>query len=867
VDLVEELLPNMRRVSAAERDLRELGLLWSTIEASSAIGCPREAQTILPTLAETRDRFADLQQRLVRQLGQEGLAELAGELGSAAQCGIDILVRNLFERTADVGFLATDEVLCSFCAAPASEQAAQRSEMQRRLAEYRAKYTVYDDIIVLNREGQVLVRLDDSAELQTCRDPLLAEALARPGYVEYYGVSTLAPGGAGSGTRPDAASDKVLLYAHRIEQPAGRLQGVLVLRFRLADELTRIFEDLASSGRSPSLLMLDAQQRVVASNDTAHVPLGARLQMPQATDGHRLALLNFAGREYLAVQCPTRGYQGYGGPGWSGLAMVSLTTAFRQHNDNAGLPLGVALDNDELRQVQVEVDAINRNLRRVVWNGRLLANARGELGSGQLQLKAVLQQINSTGGRMRARAGAAIQDLYRSSLGRAQQQADELARLAADIMDRNLYERANDCRWWALAPVLAQGLAGSADTASTQRMNAVLAHINDLYTVYTRLIAFDVKGRIRALTHDSETQPLQGQAVPAHWLQGVMTLTDSQRYAVTPFEACAATDGMPTYVYLAAVRAGSAVVGGVAIVFHAEREFKAMVCDVLDGRAGLAAFVDTDGRVIACSDDSLVVGEKLPFAAERGIVAHLGAHHAVAVVEAKGYREFKQEDGYRNGVRAVIALRLGRLERRKRALYDVELRAAATPSAAVGKPDAPAAQGRTRELAMFQVGTARYAVPVEAVMEALPARGMVRLVASSGPVVGLLDVGEANGGRVLPVLCARQIFGVSHSARSTDGVVLILVDPERPGQAACGLRVDDLNSVLDVEDLHIQATPPALRARCDWLAAVVRLQTVSTPREEVLAQLVEAHALLARAGRPQLAASSMASLGAGVAAG
>lgn len=850
MDLVEELLPNMRRVIAAERDLRELGLLWSTIEASSAIGCPREAQTILPTLAETRDRFADLQQRLVRQLGQEGLAELAGELGSAAQCGIDILVRNLFERTADVGFLATDELLCRFCAAPASEQTAQRGEMQRRLAEYRAKYTVYDDIIVLDRAGRVLLRLDESSELQACSEPLLAAALARPGYVEHFGYSLLAARDAELAAQQGAAQAKALLYAHRIEMPAGRVQGVLVLRFRLADELGRIFEDLASSEHRVALVMLDEQQRVVASNDTAHVPLGARLRMPhgeELDEGHRLALLNFAGREYLAVQCPTRGYQGYGGPGWSGLAMVSLSTAFRQSNDNAGLPMGVALDNEELRQVQNEVDAINRNLRRVVWNGRLLANARGELGSGQLQLKAVLQQINSTGGRMRARAGAAIHDLYRSSLGRAQQQADELARLAADIMDRNLYERANDCRWWALAPVLAQELAGSASPAGTRRMNEVLGHINGLYTVYTRLIAFDAQGRIRALTNDDAAAPLQGQAVPKHWLQAVQALTDSQRYAVTPFEACSATAGMPTYVYLAAVRAGGSIVGGVAIVFNAEREFKAMLCDVLDGRAGLAAFVDTDGRVIAGSDDSLPVGEKLPFTVERGVVAHMGAHHAVSVIEAKGYREFKQEDGYSNGVRAVVALRLGMLERRQRALYDTELSAVASSSAAASRPGAAAVQGSTRELALFQVGSARYAVSVEAVLEALPARGMLRLVASGGPVVGLLDAGQANGGRVLPVLCARRIFGVSHPARETDGVVLILSDPMQPGQPACGLRVDDLNSVLDVEEAHIQAVSAGLRQRTDWLAALVRLQAVGSQREEVLAQLVDTHALLARA--------------------
>lgn len=47
----------------------------------------------------------------VDQLGRESLAELSDELRATAQCSIDVLVRNLFERTADVGFLATDDVL------------------------------------------------------------------------------------------------------------------------------------------------------------------------------------------------------------------------------------------------------------------------------------------------------------------------------------------------------------------------------------------------------------------------------------------------------------------------------------------------------------------------------------------------------------------------------------------------------------------------------------------------------------------------------------------------------------------------------------------------------------------------------------
>ncbi|MFO0208779.1 MAG: hypothetical protein ACK54L_21980, partial [Betaproteobacteria bacterium] len=117
---IEDLITHMRRVQAAERDMRDLSLTWQMIEASAAISCPQDVQSILPTLTQTRERFDGLQRRLVESLASESLAELQDELAAKAQCVIDILVRNLFERTADVGFLATDEVLRGFCARDAA---------------------------------------------------------------------------------------------------------------------------------------------------------------------------------------------------------------------------------------------------------------------------------------------------------------------------------------------------------------------------------------------------------------------------------------------------------------------------------------------------------------------------------------------------------------------------------------------------------------------------------------------------------------------------------------------------------------------------------------------------------------------------
>lgn len=843
MDLIAELLPYMRRVQSADRDLKDLGLLWSMIEAGSSISCPVDAASILPTLTETRQRFADLQAQLVRQLGFENLAELGDELGATAQCCIDILVRNLFERTADVGFLATDEVLSDFCAADAATRDALRPAMVARLAAYRDKYTVYDDIIALSPHGDVLARLDESSAPVLTADPVVALAMAGNGYVERYAASALA-----------ATSAPALLYAHRIES-AGNAKpvGVLVLRFRLADELVRIFSDLVSSRRQTALVLLDAEDRVIQSNDESHVPLGAVLKTAASST---LEMLTFAGREYLAMACPTRGYQGYMGPGWRALAMVSLVVAFRPRHANDDLQDGVALDNEPLRCIQVEVDAINRNLRRVVWNGRLMADARA---GARENLKAVLQQVSAAGARMRDRTGLAIRDLYRSSLGRASQQSVEMARLAADIMDRNLYERANDCRWWALSPVLQQVLSQASvpvGPEGTQRLNDVLRAINALYTVYNRLVVFDAQGTICGVSNDDPQGSLVGSAVPQAMLQATKALGDPQRYAVTDFEANALSSGVPTYTYLAAVRetAGGAgrFVGGIAIVFNAEREFRAMLTDVLDGRAGMAAFIDSAGKVLSCSDDSLPIGKPLPFKATDAVMELDGANSAVAVLSTSGYREFKKKDGYSNGVRVVVALRLGALEKRRQALFDTALQPLPVASNLAGLKRTAGreahAAGAAQELALFQVGSARYAIPVRSVLEARTQNGLVRLAKAGAHVVGLLDAQPGESSCVLPVLCARSLFGVHYPARETDGTVLVMTDINQPGRPLLGFRVDDIISVLDVPGVHIQAAPEGLRQRAPWLAGMARVQQVGGQGEEVIVELLDPAALLALLG-------------------
>lgn len=91
---------------------------------------------------------------------------------------IDIVVRNLFERTADVGFLAMDEAIRQFIlAGPQGD----RHAIVARLDAYRQKYTVYDEIFILDPQGRVLANLDPAHPIGQSHDPLVARTLAATG--------------------------------------------------------------------------------------------------------------------------------------------------------------------------------------------------------------------------------------------------------------------------------------------------------------------------------------------------------------------------------------------------------------------------------------------------------------------------------------------------------------------------------------------------------------------------------------------------------------------------------------------------------------------------------------------------------------
>lgn len=795
---VDAFLPFMHDVGSTDRSLRELNLMWRMIESSVKMNYADAAGLILPTMASTRQHFNHLEEELVGSLVREKVATAMREITTKAQYVIDIVVRNLYERTADVGFLATDPELCAFVAGAGTGEGA--GAVIERLRAYRSKYTVYDAIVLLDCEGAVLAQVGDGEPLLRSNDPLVAKALVTDGYVEIFRPSDLRPG-----------KRNALVYAKRMLRPgSGMPGGVLCLCFNFEQEMESIFFSHRDTSARYNMLLLDADGRCIASADEAWVPLGARVPLNRANASDPSM---YGGRQYLVSTFNAQGYQGYPGPpGWQGHVMIPLDVAFRHAAQEEQAQLDPVLRQGllahaknfcpPLHQILTAADTI----RRVVWNGQVMTAGRRD---GTARLRPVLEQISETGHRSNELFASSIRELYATVLSASMHDSEFVSHLLVDLLDRNLYERADDCRWWALNPVLRRALAtGDCDATARAHMEAVLKSIHGLYTVYTRLFVYDRDGRILAQSNRTASPADRlDERVPADVLKRVAALGSDQGYVVSAFEPSPLYEGRATYVYHAAIRAEdnpSRVAGGIGIVFDAEREFTAMLADGLAGKPHTTAyFLDRNGRIIATTDDSRPVGSVFHIdpdlltlangSSASRLVVHDGDYAILGCTVSSGYREFKVSDGYTEDVIAVVCERFG-----------VALASGHGAQSRV-LLDAPSREPDAREFATFSSGGVLFALETDEIREARPASDITRVSIGCPPrSVGLLTAAEGGGDdRTMWVFDLGSLVTGAPSPIGIDSQVVVV---SHEGQVI-GLLSEALHAVSSFSARQVSETP------------------------------------------------------------
>lgn len=660
-----KLLAAMTEVKSFETRLAQLNQWWGKITLIGKINSYSVAATILDDMNRTQSKFGELQQKLTDSLLRENLQKLVLDNSSRAQVTIDLLIRNLFERTADVGFLATDDDIRSFLKQTQADSG-RTDFIENRLREYVKKYSVYDEIIIFDTQGKVQAHLDPGNQITASTDPLIQETLtSNQAYVETFRYSEL-----------QANRRHSLIYSCKItetDQKSSQTLGVLCLCFRFDDEMHGIFANLLSSNNREIISILDAESRVIASSNAQFLPLGAKINNSAA-----ISVINFQQHDYIVNTRNTNGYQGFYGLSWRGHMMTRLDSAFvRDESATVNQEYAEIIDQSDsfpqaLREIRQASSDINADLSLLVLNGKI-ASAR----KNAAEFMPVLEAIKQVGTNIAHVFTASVNCLQEVTVMSSHlNNAGFLASLAVDIMDRNLYERANDCRWWALTSAFRRNLAKSEICdADKRQISDILRYINALYTVYTNLYIYDIHGEILAVSNPEQSAAVGKKVDEASGFQEVLGRADSQSYSVSGFTPTVLYNKRHTYIYNAAITDLSdthKVLGGIGLVFDSEPEFAAMLHDVLpkesDGSLmsnSFAVFTDSNGMILSVANHAAYgVGNKLPiddtyFKLKNGqtqssLIKHEGENYVLGAAAGKGYREYKTQDSYRNDVIAFV---------------------------------------------------------------------------------------------------------------------------------------------------------------------------------------------------------------------
>jgi len=274
-----------------------------------------------------------------------------------------------------------------------------------------------------------------------------------------------------------------------------------------------------------------------------------------------------------------------------------------------------------------DIHEITRQCNILAVNATIEASRAGQAGRGfgiiAAEVKTLSGAIARVASEMESELSTAFGTLRRIGARMAQefrgQRLVDLALNAIEIMDRNLYERTCDVRWWATDAAIVDAAAQPAPEqlahAST-RLGVILR----AYTVYLDLWLCDTNGRVIAHGRPDIYPGVAGTDVSREtWFRDAVAGRSGDDFAAANVSMCRPLKGAPVATYAAAVRAGGASNGRIQGVLGIHFDWGAQAEAVVKGvrlnadelTRTRVLLVDAAGRVIAASDRPCTLDETL----------------------------------------------------------------------------------------------------------------------------------------------------------------------------------------------------------------------------------------------------------------
>lgn len=257
-----------------------------------------------------------------------------------------------------------------------------------------------------------------------------------------------------------------------------------------------------------------------------------------------------------------------------------------------------------------EIRDINENAKLLTLNARIEAARAGDAGAA---FGVVAQEMQGLSAKTASVADgmesstSSIKDLVNiiGDNARGSRLAD-VALTNIDLVDRNLYERTCDVRWWATDSAMVNALTTKCESDG-QYASARMGVILNAYTVYVDLVLCDSSGVILANGRGDRFATVGKCEKNSEWFNLAMGLKTGDEFVCQGPLKCSLVHGHSSLVYATAVRidgkSNGRPLGVLAVIFN----WSSLAQAILEGgnwdQCTQRMFVDETGRVLAASSN------------------------------------------------------------------------------------------------------------------------------------------------------------------------------------------------------------------------------------------------------------------------
>ena len=243
----------------------------------------------------------------------------------------------------------------------------------------------------------------------------------------------------------------------------------------------------------------------------------------------------------------------------------------------------------------------------------------------------------------------------------------DLALTNIDLIDRNLYERSCDVRWWATDSSVVDALTQNTKEAC-QFASFRLGQILDSYTVYYDLVLCELDGRVVARGKQRDYGEAQGSQKDSEWFKTAINTKSGTDYGFETVHRNSLVNNNLVLVYSCAVRkegkVDSDILGVLGIIFNWEGLAQTIVHEIpLSDQEKMNSRVcifHRSGMILADSNNRQLE-QKLDFASLPAIIerqngflseTYRGEQYCIGFAASPGY------ETYNTGWHSLIAQKL-----------------------------------------------------------------------------------------------------------------------------------------------------------------------------------------------------------------